>query len=220
MAVEWVIESGALSAELVLNVLARLNAGPAPVGLETSLQLTEAPAAGLGPLANTDRYDSRLGTNEDGEVITTSAKRRAHWRAGLGHGYGPRPAPCGGRHYLAGQAGTLLFDGRFGQCPGAGEARWSGVFGDAKLESCTGALSLRCLPRCLIERHNTVVGGVRSAFQCRLDGFAYHGVVFDQQIPSFPLQQITLDQCAVLADLCLNSKMQITMKASSAADAE
>ena len=32
----------------------------------------------------------------------------------LGHGYGPRPAPCGGRHYLAGQAGTLLFDGRFG----------------------------------------------------------------------------------------------------------
>ena len=41
------------------------------------------------------------------------AKRRAHWRAGygqdaLGHGYGPRPAPCGGQHYLAGQSGTLF----------------------------------------------------------------------------------------------------------------
>ena len=80
MAVEWVIESGALSAEHVLNVLARLNVGPAPVGVETSLQLTEAPAAGLGPrgglgpLANADRYDSRRGTNEDDEVITTAVE--------------------------------------------------------------------------------------------------------------------------------------------------
>ena len=74
MAVEWVIESGALSAEHVLNVLARLNAGPVPVGVETSLQLTEAPAAGLGPLANTDRYDSLRGTNEDDEVITTAVE--------------------------------------------------------------------------------------------------------------------------------------------------
>ena len=68
VAVELVIESGVLSAEHVLNVLARLNATPVPVGVETSLQLTEA------PLANTDRYDSLRGTNEDDEVITTAVE--------------------------------------------------------------------------------------------------------------------------------------------------
>ena len=52
VAVELVVESGALSAEHVLNVLARLNAKPQPECVETTLQLTEA------PLANTDRYDS------------------------------------------------------------------------------------------------------------------------------------------------------------------
>ena len=52
VAVELVIESGALSAEHVLNVLARLNAKPAPACVETSLQLKEV------PLANTSRYDS------------------------------------------------------------------------------------------------------------------------------------------------------------------
>ncbi len=51
VAVELVIESGALSAEHVLNVLARLNASPPPPCVETSLQLKEA------PLANTGRYD-------------------------------------------------------------------------------------------------------------------------------------------------------------------
>ena len=52
VAVELVVESGALSAEHVLNVLARLNAKPQPECVETTLQLTEA------PLANTHRYDS------------------------------------------------------------------------------------------------------------------------------------------------------------------
>lgn len=52
VAVELVIESGALSAEHVLNVLARLNATPTPQSVQTTLQLKEA------PLANTSRYDS------------------------------------------------------------------------------------------------------------------------------------------------------------------
>jgi hypothetical protein len=52
VAVELVIESGVLSAEHILNVLARLNASPTPENVETSLQLKEAPQA------NTRRYDS------------------------------------------------------------------------------------------------------------------------------------------------------------------
>ena len=52
VAVELVVESGALSAEHVLNVLARLHATPTPESAETTLQLKEA------PLANTGRYDS------------------------------------------------------------------------------------------------------------------------------------------------------------------
>ena len=52
VAVELVVESGALSSEHVENVLARLNASPVPASVETSLQLTEA------PIANTGRYDS------------------------------------------------------------------------------------------------------------------------------------------------------------------
>ena len=52
VAVELVVESGVLSAEHVENVLARLNAGPLPASVETSLQLKEA------PLANTSRYDT------------------------------------------------------------------------------------------------------------------------------------------------------------------
>ena len=71
VAVELVIESGVLSAEHVLNVLARLSAGPVPVGVETSLQLNEAPVAGLGPLANTDRYDSLRGTDDDEMIAAT-----------------------------------------------------------------------------------------------------------------------------------------------------
>ena len=65
VAVELVIESGVLSAEHVLNVLARLNAVPVPMGVETSLQLTEA------PVANTDRYDSLRGTDDDEMIAAT-----------------------------------------------------------------------------------------------------------------------------------------------------
>src|SRR5436190_6356829 len=52
VAVELVIESGALSAEQVLNVLARLDSSPPPACVQTSLELREA------PLANTSRYDN------------------------------------------------------------------------------------------------------------------------------------------------------------------
>jgi len=55
VAVELVIESGALSTEHVLNVLARLNAPPTPETVESSLHLEEA------PVANTGRYDSLRG---------------------------------------------------------------------------------------------------------------------------------------------------------------
>ena len=58
VAVELVVESGALSAEHVLNVLARLSASPTPDSVETTLQLTQA------PLANTGRYDSLRGEIE------------------------------------------------------------------------------------------------------------------------------------------------------------
>ena len=59
MAVELVVESGVLSAEHVENVLARLNAGPVPATVETSLQLKDA------PVANTGRYDSLRATGGD-----------------------------------------------------------------------------------------------------------------------------------------------------------
>ena len=52
VAVELVIESGALSTEHVLNVLARLNASELPQSVESTLQLNEL------PVANTGRYDS------------------------------------------------------------------------------------------------------------------------------------------------------------------
>ena len=55
VAVELVIESGVLSTEHVLNVLARLNAVPAPESVESSLRLREV------PVANTGRYDSLRG---------------------------------------------------------------------------------------------------------------------------------------------------------------
>ena len=52
VAVELVIESGVLSTEHVLNVLARLNASPTPETVESRLHLEEP------PVANTCRYDS------------------------------------------------------------------------------------------------------------------------------------------------------------------
>ena len=72
VAVDLVIESGVLSAEHVLNVLARLNASPLPVGVETSLQLNEA------PLANTDRYDSLRGTDDEHDGALTAALEDDH----------------------------------------------------------------------------------------------------------------------------------------------
>jgi transposase len=63
VAVELVIESGVLSAEHVLNVLARLNANPAPASVETSLQLKEV------PLANTGRYDSLRGADSEASDV-------------------------------------------------------------------------------------------------------------------------------------------------------
>ena len=64
VAVNLVIESGALSAEHVLNVLARLTAAPQPECVETTLQLKEA------PLANTSRYDSLRGTGDDEDGVS------------------------------------------------------------------------------------------------------------------------------------------------------
>ena len=52
VAVELVIESGALSAEHVHNVVARLRASPVPQSVQTTLELVDT------PLANTARYDS------------------------------------------------------------------------------------------------------------------------------------------------------------------
>jgi transposase len=66
VAVELVIESGALSTEHVLNVLARLNATPSPQTVENCLPLQEA------PMANTGRYDSLRGaadTDEDTDAM-------------------------------------------------------------------------------------------------------------------------------------------------------
>jgi transposase len=68
VAVELVVDSGALSAEHVLNVVARLNASPTPDCVETALQLTQA------PLANTSRYDSL----RDEVDATTNALEASH----------------------------------------------------------------------------------------------------------------------------------------------
>ena len=55
VAVELVVESGALSTEHVLNVLARLKGSPVVDAVQTTLQLAEA------PVANTARYDRLRG---------------------------------------------------------------------------------------------------------------------------------------------------------------
>lgn len=51
VAVELALESGVVSAEHVLNILARLNQAPAPVTLDSALEINEP------PLADTGRYD-------------------------------------------------------------------------------------------------------------------------------------------------------------------
>jgi transposase len=60
VAVELVLESGAVSAEHVLNVVGRLNATPAPEQIETVIELNEV------PVADTGRYD-RLRDAESAE---------------------------------------------------------------------------------------------------------------------------------------------------------
>jgi transposase len=57
VAVELVLESGVVSVEHVLNVIARLNQAPLPESVPTTLQVKEA------PVADTGRYD-RLRTQE------------------------------------------------------------------------------------------------------------------------------------------------------------
>lgn len=59
VAVELVLESGSLSADHILNVLARLMSTAPPPSVETSLQLKVAPAA------NTARYDQLRAKDEE-----------------------------------------------------------------------------------------------------------------------------------------------------------
>jgi len=59
VAVGLVLETGAVSAEHVLNVLARLNASPTPEQVETALKLSEPPKADTG------RYDSLRSTADE-----------------------------------------------------------------------------------------------------------------------------------------------------------
>ena len=59
VAVDLVLESSVVSAEHILNVLARLNTPPAPPALETTLQVKEAPKADTG------RYDTLLQKETD-----------------------------------------------------------------------------------------------------------------------------------------------------------
>jgi len=62
VAVELVLESGGLSAEHILNVVARLTAAPPPVTVENHLPLKEA------PLANPARYDRLRVAKERGHA--------------------------------------------------------------------------------------------------------------------------------------------------------
>ena len=69
VAVELALEStrqGRVSVEHVLNVLARLNAEPAPQSAATALQVSTP------PLANTERYDS-LRTGSAADTTTEEA---------------------------------------------------------------------------------------------------------------------------------------------------
>lgn len=52
VAVELVLESGIISAEHVLNIIARIQQPPAPETVVTALALRES------PIADTSRYDS------------------------------------------------------------------------------------------------------------------------------------------------------------------
>ncbi len=67
VAVELVIESGVLSTEHVLNVLARLNAPPIPETVASHLHLQEV------PVANTGRYDSLRSVVQSNVTTTLEA---------------------------------------------------------------------------------------------------------------------------------------------------
>ena len=67
VAVELVIESGVLSTEHVLNVLARLNAPPIPETVASNLNLQEV------PVANTGRYDSLRSVVQSNVTTTLEA---------------------------------------------------------------------------------------------------------------------------------------------------
>lgn len=58
VAVELVLETGVISIEHILNVVARLNDPPAAISAETQLQLAEEPQA------NTQRYDGLRAVSE------------------------------------------------------------------------------------------------------------------------------------------------------------
>lgn len=58
VAVELVLESGVISIEHILNVVARLNDPPSAISAETQLQLAEEPQA------NTQRYDGLRAASE------------------------------------------------------------------------------------------------------------------------------------------------------------
>ncbi|MBX9793053.1 MAG: IS21 family transposase [Burkholderiaceae bacterium] len=64
VAVELVLESGVLSIEHILNVVARLTEPPAATSAETQLKLGEEPQA------NTERYDQLRATSEASEATT------------------------------------------------------------------------------------------------------------------------------------------------------
>ncbi len=71
VAVELVVESGVLSTEHVLNVLARLKASPRPQTVETHLQLADA------PVADTARYDSLRGAVETPRIESVALATNA-----------------------------------------------------------------------------------------------------------------------------------------------
>ena len=75
VAVELVIESGVLSTEHVLNVLARLNDKPVPESVESRLQLSEL------PVVDTGRYDSLRGLVE----TETETQAQAEIMVGADH---------------------------------------------------------------------------------------------------------------------------------------
>ena len=76
LAAELVLETGAVSAEHVLNVLGRLNASPPPDQVETALHLTEAPRADTG------RYDGLRDQAQQLRLREHDADELSHYSSG------------------------------------------------------------------------------------------------------------------------------------------